>query len=122
MNLPIEATQSIIKEGIVNLTREELDENKIKLLNLGPKFVPSENGKRPCMDIIQTTEICVLDLKQERKFSIAESLRQNISRIITKDLKKKHENNLSFAKRKALTKMKHNKNISIYPFDKGTGS
>ena len=57
MNLAIERTWSIIKEGIVNLTGEELDENKIKLLNLGPKFVPMENKKRPYMDIIQTTEI-----------------------------------------------------------------
>ena len=55
-----------------------------------------------------------------KKFSIAESLRQNISRIVTKDLKKKHKSNLSFAERKALTEIKHDKNISIYPFDKGT--
>ena len=73
------------------------------------------------MDIIQTTEICALDLEREGKFSIAESLRQNINRIITKDLKKKHKSNLSFAERKALIEMKHDKNISIYPFDKGTG-
>ena len=52
MNLPIETTQLIIKEGIVNLIGEELDENKIKLLNLGPKFVPTENRKKPYMDII----------------------------------------------------------------------
>ena len=88
MNLAIERTRSIIKEGIVKLTGEELDENKTKLLNLGPKFVPTENKKRPYMDIIQTTETCALDLEREGKFSIAESLRQNISRIITKDLKK----------------------------------
>ena len=121
MNLAIERTRSIIKEGIVKLTGEELDENKTKLLNLGPKFVPTENKKRPYMDIIQTTETCALDLEREGKFSIAESLRQNISRIITKDLKKKHKNNVSFAERKTLTEMKHDKNISIYPFDKGTG-
>ena len=36
-------------------------------------------------------------------------------------MKKKHKNNLSFAERKALTGMKHDKNVSIYPFDKGTG-
>ena len=101
--------------------REELDENKIKPLNLGPKFVPTENRKRPYIDIIQTTEICALDLEREGKFSIAESLRQNISRIITKDLKKKHKNNLNFAERKVLTEIQHDKNISIYPFDKGTG-
>ena len=36
-------------------------------------------------------------------------------------MKKKHKNNLNFAERKALTEMQHDKNISIYPFDKGTG-
>ena len=45
----------------MNLTGEELDENKIKVLNLGPKFLPTENRKRPYMDIIQTTEICEID-------------------------------------------------------------
>ena len=84
MNLAIERTRSIIKEGIVNLTGEELDENKIKLLNLGPTFVPKEKKKRPYMDVIQTKETCALDLEREGKFSIAESRRQNISRIITK--------------------------------------
>ena len=163
----------------MKLGGEELDENKIKLLNLGPKFVPTENRKRPYMDIIvlfylffifwnintvliqrytisvtwnktkiilqearkcgkfeeasmayhrepqklsvQTTEVFALDLEREGKFSVAESLWQNISRIITKDLKKKDKSNLSFAERKAVTEMKHDKNISTYPFDKGTG-
>ena len=113
INLPIETTRAIVKEDIVNLNREELDENKIKRFNLGPKFVTTENKKRPFIDIIQTTEICALDLKREGKFNIAESLRQNLSRIITKDLKKKHRSNLSLADRKALAEMKHGKNISI---------
>ena len=116
MNLRIEITRSIIKEGIVNITGEELDENKIKFLSLGLKFVPTGNRMRPYMDITQTTEICALDLELEGKFSIAESLRQNISRIITKDLKKKHKNNLSFAERKALTEMKRDKNIRGHTF------
>ena len=38
-------TGLIIKEGIVNLRGEELDENKLKFLNLGPKFLPTENRK-----------------------------------------------------------------------------
>ena len=121
INLPNETSRSIVKEGFVNLSVEEVDENEIKLLNLGPKFVPTENRKRQYMDIIQTIEICALDLEREGKFSIAESLRQNISKIRTKDLKKKHKNNLNFAERKALTEMQHDKNISIYPFDKGRG-
>ena len=62
MNLPTKTTRSIIKEAIVNVTGEELDESKIKLLNLGPKFVPTENSKRPYMGIIENTEICALDL------------------------------------------------------------
>ena len=105
----------------MNLDGEELDENKIKLLSLGPKFVPTKNRKRPYMEIIQTTEICTFDLEWEGKFPVVESLRQNISRIIPKDLKKKHENNLTFAERKVLTEMKHDKNKSIYRFDKRTG-
>ena len=113
INLPIETTRAIVKEDIVNLNREELDENKIKRFNLGPKFVTTENKKRPFIDIIQTTEICALDLKREGKFNIAESLRPNLSRIITKDLKKKHRSNLSLADRKTLAEMKHGKNISI---------
>ena len=68
---PTETTLSIIKEDIVNLTREELDVNTIKVLNLGPKFVPTQNRKRPYMDIIQTAKICALDLEHEGKFSIA---------------------------------------------------
>ena len=74
-------TPWIYQRRILNLTGQELDENKIKLLNLGPKFVPTENRKRPYMDIIQTTEICALDLEREGKFSIAESLRQNITEL-----------------------------------------
>ena len=53
MSLLIETTRSIIKEGIVNVTGEELDENKIKVLNLNHTFVPMENRKTPYMDIIQ---------------------------------------------------------------------
>ena len=48
-------TKKIIKEGVINLTGKELDGNKIQLLNLGPKFVPTYNKQRPYMDIIQTT-------------------------------------------------------------------
>ena len=70
LNLPVETTGSIIKESIVNLNGEKLDENKTKLLNLGPKFVPTENRKRPYIDIVQTTEICALDLEREGKFML----------------------------------------------------
>ena len=100
LHIPIETTPSIIKEGISNHSREELNENKVKLLNLGSKFLPTENRKRPYMDIIQTKQICALDIEREVKLSVGESSLQNTSRIITKDLKKKHKNNLRFAKKK----------------------
>ena len=58
----------------MNLSGEELDENKVKHLNLGPKLVPTENRKRQYMDFIQATEICALDLERKGKFSVAESL------------------------------------------------
>ena len=74
LHIPVETTASTVKEGIVNLSGEELDENKVKHLNLGPKFVPTENRKRPYMDFIQVTEICALDLERKGKFSVAESL------------------------------------------------
>ena len=68
----------------------------------------------------QTTEFCPLDSEREGKCSIAESVQQNIRRVINKDLKKKHRTKLSFAERKVLLEMEHGKNISIYPFNIGT--
>ena len=73
------------------------------------------------IDIIQATEISALNLKLEGKFRVAESLRRNVIRIVTKDLKKNYKNTLSFAEIKVLTEVKHDKNISVYPFDKGKG-
>ena len=59
------ATKKIINEGVINLTGKELVKNKIHLLNLGPKFVPTYSRQPPYMDIIQTTEICVLELEND---------------------------------------------------------
>ena len=69
-------TKKILKEGVINLTGKELDENKIQLLNLGPKFVPTYNKQPPYKDIIQTTEICVLELENDRFFEKVKRLRQ----------------------------------------------
>ena len=57
--------KEIMKEGVINLIGKELGKNKMQLLNLGPKFVPTNNIKPPYMDIIQTTEICVLELEND---------------------------------------------------------
>ena len=46
---------------------------KKKTFEYSPKFAHMENRKRDYMDIIQTTEICSLDLEREGKFSVADS-------------------------------------------------
>ena len=37
--------KKIIKEGVINLTGEELEEKKLNVLNLRLKFVPTNIGK-----------------------------------------------------------------------------
>ena len=56
--------KSIIKECVTNLTIKEYDISKMKVLNLRLKFLPKNNKKQPCMDVIQTAEICALDLEK----------------------------------------------------------
>ena len=114
-------TKKIIKEGVINLTGKELDGNKMQLLNLGPKFVPTYNKQRPYMDIIQTTEICALELENDGYFEKAERLRQGVSKILSKDVNKKHRNNLTIGQINAIREIKNSTNLKVYPFDKGSG-
>ena len=114
-------TKKIIKEGVINLTGKELNGNKIQLLNLGPKFVPTYNKQRPYMDIIQTTEICALELENDGYFEKAERLRQGVSKILSKDVNKKHRNNLTIGQINAIREIKNSTNLKVYPFDKGSG-
>ena len=99
-------TKKTIKEGVTNLTGKELDENKIQLLNLGPKFVLTYNKQRPCMDIIKTTEIFALELENGGYFEEAEILRQGVSKILLKDVNKKHRNNLTTGQINAFREIK----------------
>ena len=66
------------------------------------------------MDVIQTTRICAVDLEEQGKFSVAESLCLAIIKIISKDNK---NNNLSFTERKAIREMQQSKSIGIYQFN-----
>ena len=61
----------------------------MRVLNLGPKFVPTYNRKRPYnyLDIIQTTEICAQELEYDGYFGKAKRLRQGVSKILSKDVK-----------------------------------
>ena len=66
------------------------------------------------MDVIQTTRICAVDLEEQGKLSVAESLCLAIIKIISKDNK---NNNLSFTERKAIREMQQSKSIGIYQFE-----
>ena len=73
------------------------------------------------MDIIQTTKICALELENDRYFEKAERLREGISKILTKDVNKKHRNNLTIGQINAIREIKNSTNLKVCPFDKGSG-
>ena len=55
--------------------------NKVKVLNIGPKNIPTKKKEQLHMDVIQTTKICSAGLEKQGKFSSAESLRENIRKL-----------------------------------------
>ena len=61
------------------------------------------NKNLPFMDIITSTESCALDMEQNHKEDEAESLRQNVSRILRKNLKIR--GNLTKDERRALKEL-----------------
>ena len=73
------------------------------------------------MDIIHTTEICALELENDRHFEKAERLQQGVSKILSKVINKKHQNNLTVAQINAIREIKNSTNLKVYPFDKGSG-
>ena len=92
----------------------------MRLLNLSPKFVLTYNRQPPYVDIIQTTEICVPGLENDRYFEKAEILWQDISKIPLKNVNKKHRNNLIIEQRNAIREIKNDINLKVCPFDKGS--
>ena len=73
------------------------------------------------MNIIQTTEICALELENDGYFEKAERLWQGVSKILSKDVNKKHRNNLTVGQINAIREIKNSTNLKVYPFDKGSG-
>ena len=78
--------KKLIKEGVIILTWKELEENKIRVLDLNSKFVPTYNRRRTYMDIIQTTDICALELENDGYFKKAERSQQGVRKILSKDV------------------------------------
>ena len=82
---------------------------------------PTYNRQPLYMDIIQATEIWALELENDGYFEKAERLRQGVSKILSKDVNKKHRNNLTIGQRNAIREIKNDTNLKVYPFDKGSG-
>ena len=68
---------SLFKPAILNLTSEEIPKHYESLLNLGPKFVPT-NKNLPLMYIITSIKSCAPDMEQNHKENEAETLRQKM--------------------------------------------
>ena len=65
------------------MANQEIPQHYLELLNLGPKFVHS-NEKLPLMDIVNATEICALSLEKENQIENAELLRQKLAVLFLK--------------------------------------
>ena len=59
--------------------------------------------------IIQTTEICALEQGNDGYFEKSENLWQVSNKILSKDVKKKHQNNLTIGERKTVREINNNK-------------
>ncbi|XP_065640485.1 uncharacterized protein LOC136073060 [Hydra vulgaris] len=70
------------------------------------------------MDIITATESSALKLEYNNKIENAQDLRKNVLRELKTG--KKLNNNLTKEQWKAYREIKEEKNVDIYPFDKGT--
>ena len=58
---------SYVKEPILHLTNNEIPDSYRSVLNHGPKFVLTSN-KIPIMDIVASTEYCVLELEGRKNY------------------------------------------------------
>ena len=106
----LEATRS-------NLTDIVFTDHHTSLLNLGPKFVPTEK-KIPFMEIITATKSLALNLGYPNKEADGESY----CHILNKNRNIKIKDKLSKEQPKALKEIrKINNNTKVYRFDKGSG-
>ena len=107
-----------MKEAEINLADSEIPESHRELLNLGPKFVPNVRVI-PNLDILSKAESSSLKLEYSGKIEEAQTLRKDVLRILKTS--KPPKDNLLKNQRIALKEIKNDKNISVYPFDKGSG-
>ena len=115
-----ERVEKVVKTAVLNLTQREIPANQMKLLNLGPKFVPSIK-RAPIMEIVTSTEIAALKLEKDANNVDAEGLRQDVSKLLGKYINKKLPSNLDSMDIDALEKLKEDPELKVISFDKGVG-
>ena len=90
-----------MKPAVLNLTGKTIDKNVNSLLNLGPNFVSTPKSIS-YMEVIKATESQALKLESDKKDASAENLRQAVSKILSKRIDKKQQDNFSKTQRTAL--------------------
>ena len=73
------------------------------------------------MDILPSAESCAFNMEHNHKENEAETLRQNVSNILQKNLNLKIRSNLKKDERTALNELQKNDKIRVHEFDKGSG-
>ena len=112
---PYILNQADIADLIIDLTYIALTSHQTFLLNLGPKFVPTEK-RIHFMEIITATEPVALNLEYHNKEVDIESLRQNVCQILNKNRNIKIKDNFQKEQRKALKEIRPvNNNTKVYP-------
>ena len=71
------------------------------------------------MEIITAIELQALNLDCGIKDTSTENLQQTFSRILSKTIGKKQQDNLSLIETVAVKQIKDNKQMKVYPFPKG---
>ena len=104
------------KDCVLDLA-DNISERELKVLNLGPKFAVTPKTI-PYMDIITTTEVEALNLERKGQHSKAELLRRQVKKILIEQ--NRPRSNLT-KQRETIKEMRNNKEIDIYPYDKGNG-
>ena len=79
--------KSLLKPTVSNLTNQEIPQHHLKLRNLDlrPKFVLSSKKLR-FMNVLNVIELCALSLEKENQIEKAVILRQNIGKVIYKNI------------------------------------
>ena len=73
------------------------------------------------MDIITSNESCPLDMEHNHKENEEETLRQNVSNILQKNLNLKIRSKLTKHEKRALKELQKDGNLKVHEFDKGCG-